>query len=56
MTFEEAQKAYPMEFSARFKNKLVARYPGPGGESYAVLCLRFTQGAFLTKRNQTGCH
>ncbi len=35
MTFEEAQKAYPMEISARLKNKLVARYPGPGGESYA---------------------
>ncbi|TPX33706.1 hypothetical protein SmJEL517_g03443 [Synchytrium microbalum] len=34
MTYDEIEKNYPGEASARKANKLMYRYPGPGGESY----------------------
>ena len=36
MTYDEVESRYPDEFKARARNKLIYRYPGPGGESYAV--------------------
>eukprot|EP00842_Homolaphlyctis_polyrhiza_P000488 jgi/Hompol1/143/HPOL_002452-RA len=34
MTYAEVEQTYPEEFAARQRNKLLYRYPGPGGESY----------------------
>ncbi|KAI9344250.1 6-phosphofructo-2-kinase-domain-containing protein [Obelidium mucronatum] len=35
MTYEEIERTYPEIWNARAKNKLMFRYPGPGGESYS---------------------
>ncbi|ORY48558.1 bifunctional 6-phosphofructo-2-kinase/fructose-2,6-bisphosphate 2-phosphatase [Rhizoclosmatium globosum] len=35
MTYEEIERTYPDIWAARQKNKLLFRYPGPGGESYS---------------------
>ena len=35
LTYSQVELQYPVESAARSKNKLIARYPGPGGESYA---------------------
>ncbi|KAJ3371940.1 hypothetical protein HDU91_004806 [Kappamyces sp. JEL0680] len=35
MTYEDIQTNYPEEYQARLQNKLMYRYPGAGGESYA---------------------
>ncbi|RAL10736.1 6-phosphofructo-2-kinase PFK26 [Aspergillus homomorphus CBS 101889] len=34
MTYDEIREKFPEEYSARRKNKLFYRYPGPGGEGY----------------------
>ena len=34
MTYEEIEQEYPQQYTDRQKNKLLFRYPGPGGESY----------------------
>ncbi|KAL2914838.1 6-phosphofructo-2-kinase [Polyrhizophydium stewartii] len=34
MTFEEVQRDHADEYASRQRNKLLYRYPGPGGESY----------------------
>ncbi|KAJ3020906.1 UNVERIFIED_CONTAM: hypothetical protein HDU68_009906 [Siphonaria sp. JEL0065] len=35
MTYDEIERIYPEIWEARAKNKLMFRYPGPGGESYS---------------------
>lgn len=35
LSYEKAKELYPIEFETRAKNKLLTRFPGPGGESYA---------------------
>ena len=35
LSYQEAQEQYPSEFATRAKNKLISRFPGPGGECYA---------------------
>lgn len=34
MTYEEIRKRFPEEYHTRLSNKLMYRYPGPGGEGY----------------------
>jgi 6-phosphofructo-2-kinase len=36
-TMSEIEQMHPQEFSSRQRNKLMYRYPGPGGESYLVI-------------------
>jgi 6-phosphofructo-2-kinase len=35
LSYEKAGELYPTEFANRAKNKLLTRFPGPGGECYA---------------------
>jgi 6-phosphofructo-2-kinase len=35
MTYDDIKVKYPVEYEARLKDKLMYRFPGAGGESYA---------------------
>ncbi|KAI9099236.1 6-phosphofructo-2-kinase 1 [Phlyctochytrium arcticum] len=53
MTYAEIEDAFPEEYYARQKNKLIYRYPGPGGESYVDVIERLRPIIIELERMQT---